>query len=98
MRYKTIHPDKETPMRYTVLSLITASVLAGCATPSNGPQIVHKIEYVGVPQHLLIDCPRIDLGLLRTNGDMAQAVLTQDKSLRDCNDDKAAIRALSPQK
>lgn len=85
-------------MRYTVLSLITASVLAGCAAPSNGPQIVREIEYVGVPQHLLIDCPRVDLRLLRTNGELAQAVLTQDKSLRDCNDDKSAIRALSPQK
>lgn len=83
-------------MRFTVLSLIMASALAGCATPSNGPQIVERIKLVGVPASLLIDCPRADLAAVRTNGELAEAALHNDAALVACNADKAALRALQP--
>lgn len=70
--------------------------LTACATPSNGPQIVREVEYVGVPASLLKDCTRVDLAGLRTNGDMAKALVAQDESLASCNADKEAIRSLMP--
>lgn len=84
-------------MRYMVLSLIMASVLSGCATPSNGPQIVERIKLVGVPASLLMDCPRADLAAVRTNGELTEAALQNDASIVACNADKAAIRALMPE-
>ena len=76
--------------------LVAASLLAGCATPSEGPQIVERIKLVGVPAPLLIDCPRADLAAVRTNGELAEAALQNDAALVACNADKAAIRALIP--
>lgn len=49
-----------------------------------------------MPTHLLNDCVRVDLAILSTNGDMARALLEQDKALQDCTEDKRAIRALQP--
>lgn len=71
--------------------------LTACATPSNGPEIVERVVYVGLPTSLLKDCTRVDLGALSTNGDMAKALLAQDESLASCNADKEAIRQLQPQ-
>ena len=82
--------------RRLVVPLVAASLLAGCATPSNGPEIVERTVYVGLPTTLLKDCTRVDLGALRTNGDMAKALVEQDASLASCNADKAAIRQLQP--
>lgn len=54
-----------------------------------------KTEYVGVSVYLLKDCVRVDLRALRTNGDMARALLAQDASIDACNADKAAIREIT---
>lgn len=75
---------------------LTPLFLLGCATPSNGPEIVERTVYVGLPTALLKDCTRVDLGALRTNGDMAKALVEQDASLASCNADKEAIRQLQP--
>ena len=79
-----------------ILTGLTALSLTACGTPSSGPQIVREVEYVGVPTHLLNDCVGVDLAGLSTNGDMARALLEQDKALQDCTADKRAIRALQP--
>lgn len=71
--------------------------LLGCSTPSNGPEIVERTVYVGLPTSLLKDCTRADLAALRTNGDMAKALVDQDASLASCNADKEAIRQLQPE-
>ena len=64
--------------------------------PSKPPQIVEVPGYVGAPASLLVDCVRVDLAALRTNGDMAAALKEQDQSLERCNADKAALRELQP--
>lgn len=68
--------------------------LTACSTPLNGPEIVYKTRVVGIPSSLLQDCPRADLGALRTNADLVRTVLAQDEALASCNADKAALRAL----
>ena len=80
-----------------IVAGLTPLFLLGCATPSNGPQIVERTVYVGLPTHLLKDCTRVDLAALRTNGDMAKALVDQDASIASCNADKEAIRQLQPE-
>ena len=80
-----------------MLAGLIALSLPGCATPSNGPQIVERVKLVGVPASLLLDCPRADLAAVRTNGELAEAALQNDASIVACNADKAAIRALVPE-
>lgn len=80
-----------------ILAGLTALFLTACAAPSNPPTVVEKIVLVGVPASLLMDCTRVDLTALRTNGDMAVALSEQDASIVSCNLDKAAIRALMPE-
>ena len=76
--------------------LVAASLLAGCATPSNDHQIVERTVYVGLPTHLLKDCTRVDLEALRTNGDLAKALVDQDASIASCNADKKRSVSSSP--
>ena len=87
-------PLSLTAWRRPLAVALSASVLAGCSTPLNGPEIVYKTRVVGIPSSLLQDCPRADLGSLRTNADLARTVLAQDEALASCNADKAAIRQL----
>lgn len=76
-------------MRYTVLSLIMASLLAGCSTT----KIVKEYIYVrdAVPSALLADCPGY-AGPLVNNGDLARAYLGEKQALAACNADKEALR------
>ena len=76
-------------MRYMALSLIMASLLAGCSTT----KIVKEYVYVhdDLPATLLADCPGYD-GPLDTNGDLAQAYLAERQALAACNADKEALR------
>ena len=76
-------------MRYTALSLIMASLLAGCSTQS----IVKEYVYVhdDLPTALLADCPGYD-GPLVNNGDLAQACITERQGRVACNADKEALR------
>ena len=76
-------------MRYMALSLIMASLLAGCSTT----KIVKEYVYVhdDLPTTLLAACHGYD-GPLDTNGDLAQAYITERQGLRACNADKEALR------
>ena len=76
-------------MRYMALSLIMASLLAGCSTT----KIVKEYVYVhdDIPATLLADCPGYD-GPLDTNGDLANAYLAERQALAACNADKEALR------
>lgn len=62
-------------------SAVLVVVMAGCSTTQ--PE--------GVPETLLKDCtpPVVDPS---TNAGLARGVLEYDAVLRDCNDDKAALR------
>lgn len=76
-------------MRYMALSLIMASLLAGCSTT----KIVKEYVYVhdDLPTTLLADCPGYS-GPLVDNGDLAQAYITERQGLAACNADKEALR------
>lgn len=76
-------------MRYMALSLIMASLLAGCSTT----KIVKEYIYVhdDLPATLLAACPGYD-GPLDTNGDLAKAYIAERQGLAACNADKEALR------
>ena len=76
-------------MRYTVLSLIMASLLAGCSTT----KVIKEYVYVhdDLPTTLLADCPGYD-GPLVNNGDLAQAYVTERQGRVACTADKEALR------
>ena len=81
------------------LLIVAALALAGCAEPRPVapvvPQIV-RVEvpvYVPVPEELTKDCPIAEPESLKVE----QVVLVANQrkqALKDCNADKAAIRAL----
>ena len=76
-------------MRYMALSLIMASLLAGCSTT----KVIKEYVYVHdtVPADLLASCPGY-AGPLVNNGDLAQAYLAERQALAACNADKEALR------
>lgn len=76
-------------MRYTALSLIMASLLAGCSTT----KVIKEYVYVydDLPTPLLADCPGYS-GPLVDNGDLARAYITERQGRVACNADKEALR------
>ena len=76
-------------MRYTALSLIMASLLAGCSTPS----VIKEYVYVhdDLPTALLADCVGYS-GPIVDNGDLAQAYITERQGRVACTADKEALR------
>ena len=76
-------------MRYMALSLIMASLLAGCSTT----KIVKEYVYVhdDLPTALLADCVGYS-GPLVDNGDLAQAYITERQGRVACTADKEALR------
>lgn len=82
-------PISTSAMRYMALSLIMASLLAGCSTT----KIVKEYVYVrdDLPATLLADCPGYD-GPLVNNGDLANAYLAERQGRVACNSDKEALR------
>lgn len=81
-------------MLYKKLLLVVLIGLGGLFLTACGTQSVIK-EYVYVhddlPTTLLADCHGYD-GPLDTNGDLAQAYITERQGLRACNADKEALR------
>lgn len=76
-------------MRYTALSLIMASLLAGCSTVS----VIKEYVYVhdDLPPALLADCVGYS-GPLVDNGDLAHAYITERQGRVACTADKEALR------
>ena len=76
-------------MRYMALSLIMASLLAGCSTT----KIVKEYVYVhdDLPTALLADCVGYS-GPLVDNGNLAQAYITERQGRVACTADKEALR------
>lgn len=62
--------------------LSVASLLSGCATTA---------AVSTVPVELLRDCPVPQVST-RTNGELVVGILALRKALRECNDDKSALR------
>ena len=63
--------------------------LQACSTQSVIKEYVYV--YDDLPTTLLADCPGYD-GPLDTNGDLANAYLTERQGLVACNSDKEALR------
>ena len=81
-------------MRYMALSLIMASLLAGCSTT----KIVKEYVYVHDPAPaVLADCPGYD-GPLVDNGDLARAYQAERAGRLACNEDKATLREWEAQR
>ena len=76
-------------MRYMALSLIMASLLAGCSTTKTIKEYVYVHD--AVPTPLLAACPGYD-GPLVDNGDLAQAYITERQGRVACTADKEALR------
>ena len=76
-------------MRYMALSLIMASLLAGCSTT----KVIKEYVYVhdDLPTALLADCAGYS-GPLVNNGDLAQAYITERQGRVACTADKEALR------
>ena len=76
-------------MRYMALSLIMASLLAGCSASS--PRIEYIPVYDDVPKELLEPTviPRVELV---TNEDLARAYLGAKRAAMSCNADKESLR------
>ena len=76
-------------MRYMALSLIMASLLAGCSTT----KVIKEYVYVhdDLPTALLADCVGYS-GPLVDNGDLAQAYITERQGRVACTADKEALR------
>ena len=82
-------------MRYMALSLIMASLLAGCSTT----KVIKEYVYVhdDIPTALLADCVGYS-GPLVDNGDLAQAYITERQGRVACNADKEALREWEAQR
>lgn len=65
---------------------LLALLLAGCAH-TQAPQVIREVP----PAALLEDCATPQ-AQLRTNGDLADHILALRFALRECNNDKAALR------
>ena len=76
-------------MRYMALSLIMASLLAGCSTT----KVIKEYVYVhnDIPSALLADCVGYS-GPLVDNGDLAKAYITERQGRVACTADKEALR------
>ena len=72
-----------------VLIGLASLSLTACVTPS----VIKEYVYVhdDLPSTLLADCPGYD-GPLDTNGDLAQAYITERQGRVACNADKEALR------
>ena len=72
-----------------VLTGLVSLSLAACSTPS----VIKEYVYVhdDLPTTLLADCPGYD-GPLVTNGDLANAYITERQGRVACNADKEALR------
>ena len=64
-------------------SLVVVLLLAGCATT---PPV-----YEAPSSDLLMDCPAPAVRV-KTNGEMADTLSKYRTALKECNDDKAALR------
>ena len=72
-----------------VLTGLGSLSLAACSTPSVIKEYVYV--YDDLPTALLADCPGYD-GPLDTNGDLAQAYITERQGRVACTADKEALR------
>ncbi len=70
-------------------------MLCAACSGRQQPEVVAvpRIVRVTPPAHLLADTPAPDCRDARTNGDLLQCVQDYRSALRQCNADKAAIRA-----
>ncbi len=68
------------------LLALLALVLAGCAH-TQPPQVIRELP----PAALLEDCP-VPVADLATNGALVDHILSLRYALRECNNDKAALR------
>ena len=62
-------------------------LLGGCATPLPVTRIVHvhTQSYIPIPAALLSPCTPADLSLIKTNGDLLDALLSDQAAIQTCN-------------
>jgi hypothetical protein len=87
-------------MSRTLWLLIALALLAGCEAavkPVAPPQIVHVVvkEYIPIPDELIQDCPIAEPATLKVQ-EAVRVANARKVSLQNCNEDKAALRALKP--
>lgn len=79
-------------------AVLLALLIAGCSTPMPITRIVHvkSTQYVPIPPALLTPCPLADLSIIKTNGDLLNALLYDQAALTTCNGQLEGIRTLAP--